>query len=384
DPCPVRCAGSAGSCVVIRRRQRGLAGAWHVLAGPPGACPAVLAVQYVGGGVGQRGPRAAWMISVTTISVMRFVSCSLVPLGWRSSARTWRATTSGEGSGVFSAGRCRWSRRGWRWRRSGFRVRPGRGTGRAAGQIPGRTTRPRRRLPGRGRTRQPAGPRRRGRRNGRRRRSGRSSSSSLLFAGSGPAGADVVADGPGQRAAGDLPPAGFKGAGAELGGQARQMVPAGAGLRVGELPEHGDAPDRPVQGLAGLSPLFGEQAKLPITDGHAGPVPEVLFDGQGFAVPALGVVQPPTVLGDHTELVVAGRHGGPVPEVLSDGQGFAVPVPGVVQPAPHGGDDAEVVVAGRHAGLVLEVFFDGQGFAVPVLGVVQPPPHVGDGAELVV
>jgi len=85
-----------------------------------------------GGRTCQRGPRAAWMISLTWS-----ISYWLMSLCLRSSARTWRATAPHGGSGVFSAGRSRCSRRGWRSRRSGFRVRSGRGSGRATGLSSG-------------------------------------------------------------------------------------------------------------------------------------------------------------------------------------------------------------------------------------------------------
>lgn len=55
--------------------------------------------------------------------------------------------------GCACGGRCRWSRRGWRWTRSGCRVRPGRGSGPGAAWRRGRPARPRPRRAGWGRGR---------------------------------------------------------------------------------------------------------------------------------------------------------------------------------------------------------------------------------------
>jgi len=111
----------------------------------PGTClpglrsltPAVRTARKAGGRVGQRGPLGAWVITVATISAMRPVSCWPVSPCLRSPGAQLAGHGAVWGSGVFSAGRSRWSRRGRRSRRSGCRGRPGRGIGQAAGLMVG-------------------------------------------------------------------------------------------------------------------------------------------------------------------------------------------------------------------------------------------------------
>src|SRR6266851_4875208 len=230
-----------------------------------------------------------------------------------------------------SSGRCRPSRRGWRWRRSGWPARPDRRTAAARTGNPGWPGPPRPRSAGRARPR--------------------------------------------SRAAAPLP--------------AQRWRPGRSLTCSADLAEDGQGPGVPACGLFRPPLVFRDLAELLIALRHSVTalrhpelVIELLVDGQGPGVPVRGLIQPPPVMCDLGELAIDLPCIWPVAELLADGQGPGIPVRGLIQPPPVLCGNAELVIAVRHPEPVVELLEDGQGPGVPVRGLFHSPSVVCDGTEL--